>query len=108
VLNSKLGKSKDATAKEVRQLIPSSTKDALSFLKKADKVLKLFEPLVKVLRLVDMDDKPTIGFIYEAIERTKLAINKMLRYGKSYETIIDKRWNFVDIDFYGTGIELIF
>ena len=70
-IHSRLGKSKDATAKEVRQLILSSTKEALSFWKKADEVLKLFEPLVKVLRLVDGDDKPTMGFIYEAMERTK-------------------------------------
>jgi len=52
-LNSKLEKSKDTTTKEVRQLILSSTKDALSFYKKADEVLKPFELFVKVLRLVD-------------------------------------------------------
>ena len=65
--NSRLGKSKDATTKEVHQLILSSTRDALSFWKKADQVLQLFEPLVKVLRLVDGNDKPTMSFIYKAM-----------------------------------------
>ena len=106
-LNSRLGKSKDATAKEVRQLILSSTKEALSFWKRADEVLKLFEPIVKVLRLVDGDDKPTMGFIYEAMERTKLAIDKTLRYSKRYEAIIDKRWNFLHTDLHAAGIALI-
>jgi len=51
-LNSRLGRSKDLVTKEVRQLV-LSTKEALLFWKHADEVLKLFEPLVKVLRFVD-------------------------------------------------------
>ena len=77
------------------------------FGKKADEVLKLFEPLVKVLRLVDRDDKPTMGFIYEAMECTKLAIDKTLRYSKRYEAIIDKRWNFLHTNLHAAGIALI-
>ena len=107
-LNSKLEKSKDTTTKEVRQLILSSTKDALSFWKKAEEVLKLFKPFVKVLRLVDGNYKPTIGFICERMERAKLAINKTLKYSKKYEAIIDKRWNFLHTDLYAAGIELFF
>ena len=49
-LNSRLGRSKDIAAKEVRQLILLSTKEALLFWKHADEVLKLFESLVRVLR----------------------------------------------------------
>ena len=37
-------------------------------------VLNVFDPLIKVLRLVDGDDKPTMGFLHEAMERSKLAI----------------------------------
>ncbi|XP_059623168.1 uncharacterized protein LOC132266331 [Cornus florida] len=33
-------------------------------------------PLVKVLRLVDSNERPTIGFIYEAIDRAKEEIQK--------------------------------
>ena len=107
-LNSRLGKPKVVTTKEVRQLVLSTTKDVLSFWKKAEDVLKLFEPLVKVLGLVDMDDKSTMGFIYEGMEQAKLAINKTLRYSKKYEAIIDKRWNFLHTDLYAASIKLIF
>ena len=60
-LNSRLGRSKEDAAITVRQLILSSTKQVEAFWKHADEVLKLFEPLVRVLRLVDGDDKPTMG-----------------------------------------------
>ena len=92
-LNSRLGKSKDATAKEVRQLVLSSTKEALSFWKKADEIQQRFKPLAKLLRLVDGDDKSTMGVIYEATERAKLAIDKAVRNSKRYEAIFEKRWN---------------
>ena len=107
-LNSRFGKSKDATAKEVRYLVLSSTKDALSFWEKADEVLQLFKHLVKVLRLVDGDDKPTMGFICEAMERTKLAIDKAVRNSKRYEAIFERRWNFMHNDLHAARIELIF
>ena len=63
------------------------------FWKKVRKVLKVFEPLVKVLRLVDGDDKPTMGFIYEAMDRAKQAIIENDRYHDEYIRIIDARWN---------------
>lgn len=56
--------------------------------------MKVQEPLLKVLRLVDGDDKPTMGFIYEAMERAKLAIQKNCRSYLEYWRIIDHRWNF--------------
>ena len=62
-LNSRSGRSKDETAKEVQQLVLSSTKQALLFWKHADEVIKLVEPLIRVLRLVYEHDKPTMGFI---------------------------------------------
>ena len=90
-LNLRLGRSKDLAAKEVCQLILPSTKEALLFWKHADEVLKLFESLVRVLRLVNGGDKPTMGFIYEAMERGKLAIKGKLRHTKMYPWVIDKR-----------------
>ena len=53
--------------------VPNLMRDN-KFWKKVRKVLQVFEPLVKVLRLVDGDDKPTMGFIYEAMDRAKQAI----------------------------------
>ncbi|KAL4386785.1 hypothetical protein GQ457_09G024120 [Hibiscus cannabinus] len=68
------------------------------FWKKATDIIKVYEPLVKVLRLVDSDEKPTMGFIYEAIDRAKRAIKENCRYSTEYESIIDNRWNFMHSD----------
>ncbi|RWR84870.1 hypothetical protein CKAN_01370200 [Cinnamomum micranthum f. kanehirae] len=52
----------------------------------------VLEPLIKVLRLADGDDKPTVGFLYEAVNRAKLAIQANCKYYKAYWKIINKRW----------------
>lgn len=54
-------------------------------------------PLVRVLRLVDSDDRPSIGYIYEAMDQAKEKIAKNLggvpsRYEKVWDAI-DLRWN---------------
>ncbi|XP_061363140.1 uncharacterized protein LOC133306777 [Gastrolobium bilobum] len=59
--------------------------------------LKIVSPLVKVLRLVDGDSKPAMGYIYEAMDRAKEEIAKSFnheekRYKDVWE-IIDKRWD---------------
>ncbi|MBA0860800.1 hypothetical protein Goshw_021378 [Gossypium schwendimanii] len=61
------------------------------FGKKANGLIKVYEPLVKVLRLMDGDKKPTMGFIYEAINRAKQAIQQDCQYFTEYEKIIDNR-----------------
>ena len=50
------------------------------FWKKAKEVQVIMEPLVKVLKLVDQDKKPTLSIIYEAMDRAKLAINASLKH----------------------------
>ncbi|KAK8500762.1 hypothetical protein V6N12_031422 [Hibiscus sabdariffa] len=67
--------------------------DSNQFWKKAADVLKIQEPLVKVLRMCDGDEKPTMGFIYEAMDRAKLAIQRDCRYYQKYWDIIDRRWS---------------
>nr|GEW24199.1 hypothetical protein [Tanacetum cinerariifolium] len=57
--------------------------------------LKLTGPLVKVLRIVDEDKKPAMGYIYEAMDTLKETIstffsNKEVHYRKAFE-IIDRR-----------------
>ena len=42
-----------------------------NFWKDISTCLKAACPLVKVLRLVDLDDKPAMGFLYEAMDRAK-------------------------------------
>ncbi|KAL7260921.1 hypothetical protein ACSBR1_006566 [Camellia fascicularis] len=71
--------SKKDDAKEAKKIIQSK-----DFWTKAVDVLTVQEPLLKVLRLVDGDEKPTMGFIYEAMDRAKLAIKQNCRY---YEPI---------------------
>ncbi|KAG5066687.1 hypothetical protein JHK86_010418 [Glycine max] len=60
--------------------------------------LKVMAPLVKVLRLVDGERKPAIGYIYEVMDKAKETIiksfnnNEESKY-KDVFAIIDKRWN---------------
>ncbi|KAH1094864.1 hypothetical protein GYH30_040248 [Glycine max] len=59
--------------------------------------LKVMAPLVKVLRLVDGERKPAMGYIYEAMDKAKETIiksfnNNESKYKDVFE-IIDKRWN---------------
>ncbi|KAA0053509.1 uncharacterized protein E6C27_scaffold190G00660 [Cucumis melo var. makuwa] len=58
--------------------------------------LKVSGPLVRVLRLVDGEKKPPMGYIYKAMDRAKEAIaksfnNNEVKY-KDIFTIIDRRW----------------
>ncbi|KAL5831913.1 hypothetical protein ACOSQ4_017267 [Xanthoceras sorbifolium] len=57
--------------------------------------LKVFTPLVKVLRLVDGDRKPAIGFIYgellQAKEEIKVELNNVERNYQPVLDIIDSR-----------------
>lgn len=94
-VGSRYGRSTDEKAKEVRELLSKRpTPQVARFWDKADEVLKVQESLVKFLRLVDGDVKPTMGFIYEAMKRAKLALRKDCPYWKNYWKIIDKRRNF--------------
>ncbi|GJN12014.1 hypothetical protein PR202_ga30257 [Eleusine coracana subsp. coracana] len=60
-------------------------------------VVMVTEPLVRVLRLVDGDEKPCMGYLYEAMDKAKENIKKRLRnkpslYGP-YIRVIDARWD---------------
>ncbi|VFQ89725.1 unnamed protein product, partial [Cuscuta campestris] len=54
-------------------------------------------PLIEVLRLVDSDEHPAMGFLYEAINRAKEKIQAVFQnVKKSYRplwSVIDLRWN---------------
>ncbi|XP_077229963.1 uncharacterized protein LOC143862971 [Tasmannia lanceolata] len=60
-------------------------------------ILNISEPLVRMLRLVDRQDKPAMGYIYEAIDRAKENIKARLKNKKSDYApiwrIIDQRWD---------------
>lgn len=66
------------------------------FWRSAHEVVNVWEPLVKVLRIVD-GDMPAMGYLYEGIERAKITIKL---YYKGIEEkylpiweIIDRRWS---------------
>ena len=82
---SKWGKEKSGPAYEAKQIVMSK-----EFWNKAADIIKVFEPIVKVLKLVDGDEKSTVGFIFEAIDRAKLAIEKFFRYHTHYNEFFIK------------------
>ncbi|XP_075086058.1 uncharacterized protein LOC142168802 [Nicotiana tabacum] len=58
--------------------------------------LKIGGPLVKVLRLVDGEQRPHMGYLYEAMDRAKEAIQASFSDQRIYKRvfeIIDKRWD---------------
>ena len=62
------------------------------FWKKAGEVQTIMEPLIKVLKLVDQDNKLTLSIIYEAMDRVKLAIKASVKQWEKYWEVIDRRW----------------
>ncbi|XP_052484608.1 uncharacterized protein LOC128039868 [Gossypium raimondii] len=94
---SKWGKQKSGPAYEAKKIVLGK-----GFWKKANDLIKVYEPLVRVLRLVESDEKPTMGFIYD-VDRAKRAIQQNCRYFIEYEKIIDNRWNFMHSDLHSAG-----
>ena len=64
--SSKQGKEKLGPAYDAKKI--GLGKD---FQSKTSDILKVFEPIIKVLRSIDGDEKPTMGFIYKAIDKAK-------------------------------------
>lgn len=64
-----------------------------SFWDRCRMVVNILEPVVRVLRMVDGDKKPTMGYIYESIRLMKEAIKAAVPRGhKGYIKIINTRW----------------
>ena len=83
---------KELTGKRVAQTILMAT-----FWNTVVYSLKVLGPIVRVLRLVDGEKRPAMGYIYEAMDRAKEAIEKSFngreeRYKEIFE-IIDRRWD---------------
>ncbi|CAH9057624.1 unnamed protein product [Cuscuta epithymum] len=98
---SKFGKEKSGPVCEAKTIVLDN-----NFWTKANDILKIFEPLVKVLRLADGDDKPTMGFIYEAVDRAKQSIRQNCRFHATYNAIVDERWKFMHSDLHSAGYYL--
>ena len=72
-------------AKMITSFIYSSLKVVnLMKLFTRDRDLLSMNPLVRVLKIVDQDKKPTLSIIYEAMDRAKLAIKASNKNWKKY------------------------
>ncbi|XP_028089479.1 uncharacterized protein LOC114289863 [Camellia sinensis] len=83
---------KDKKVKEVVAIILDSkfSNDCLI-------VIKIVEPLMRLLRIVDGDKKPSMGYVYEGMYRARIAIKnvfmKKKRLYKPYTSIIKDCWD---------------
>ena len=65
------------------------------FWKYVEYIFKCYESLVMLLCLVDSEDKPAMGYLYEAMNRAELAIQRRLKNKEEYMPylrVIDRRW----------------
>ncbi|XP_027350930.1 uncharacterized protein LOC113861986 isoform X1 [Abrus precatorius] len=87
---------KSKTAKEAKGKRATDTVLMPSFWNDVVFCLKAMGPLVQVLRLVDNERKPAMGYIYEAIDRAKESIQNAFKGNvdkyKEIFAIIDRRW----------------
>lgn len=69
-----------------------------SFWKNCVDIVKLIEPLVHVLPIVDSEDRSAMGFLYQAFFKAREEMIKRFRRNKKkvepYLQIIDTRWDF--------------
>nr|CAN74692.1 hypothetical protein VITISV_017720 [Vitis vinifera] len=60
-------------------------------------VVNLISPLMRLLRIVDCDERPLMGYVYEGMYRVRLGIKKLVNYNerlyKPYTKIIKQRWD---------------
>ncbi|XP_020988179.1 uncharacterized protein LOC110276029 [Arachis duranensis] len=58
---------------------------------------QIVSPLIKLLRLVDADDKPSLEIVYEGMLRSENGIKEMFKHRKTayqpYTEIINSRWD---------------
>ena len=45
-------------------------------------VMKLMAPLVRLLHIVDCDERPSMGNVYEGMYRVRLGIKKLFNHNK--------------------------
>ena len=58
---------RDVMGKEVAAIVLEDKE----FWLQCQQIVKISEPLVRVLRLVDGDEKPSMGYLYEAMDKAK-------------------------------------
>ncbi|RVW41384.1 hypothetical protein CK203_095183 [Vitis vinifera] len=76
------------------------------FWKKVGEVQNIMEPLVKVLKLIDQDKKPTLSIIYEAMDRSQLAIKASVKQWESIGKSLIEGGNVNYTDIYMLQVKL--
>eukprot|EP00261_Vitis_vinifera_P037688 XP_019078931.1 PREDICTED: uncharacterized protein LOC100242519 [Vitis vinifera] len=60
-------------------------------------VVNLMSPLMRLLRIVDCDERPSMEYVYEGMYRVRLGIKKLFNYNERlyepYTEIIKQRWD---------------
>lgn len=60
-------------------------------------IMKVMTPILRLLRICDSDEKPTLGYVYEGMYRARKGIKNLFRNDrnlyKTYTNIIDARWD---------------
>lgn len=60
-------------------------------------IIKVVEPLMRLLRIVDGDRKPSLGYVFDGMLRARKAIKMIFchkkRYYNVYTHIIKRRWD---------------
>uniref|UniRef100_A0A2N9IKD5 BED-type domain-containing protein n=1 Tax=Fagus sylvatica TaxID=28930 RepID=A0A2N9IKD5_FAGSY len=84
---------KSVVGKEVSKIVLEDHE----FWSQCHHIVKITEPLVRVLRLVDGDEKPAMGYLYEAMDRANEEIKVRMKHKVSlygpYVQVIDARWD---------------
>ena len=84
---------RDVMGKEVAAIVLEDRE----FWLQCQQIVKISEPLVRVLRLVDGDEKPSMGYLYEAMDKAKENIKARLKNKISayipFTSVIDARWD---------------
>ena len=84
---------RDVMGKEVVAIVLEDRE----FWLQCQQIVKISEPLVRVLRLVDGDEKPSMGYLYEAMDKAKENIKARLKNKISayipFTSVIDARWD---------------
>ncbi|GAV87386.1 LOW QUALITY PROTEIN: DUF659 domain-containing protein, partial [Cephalotus follicularis] len=59
--------------------------------------IKVAAPIIRLLRIVDSDEKPSLGYVYECMFRIKMAIknlfNNKKKWYKPYTNLLKLRWD---------------
>ena len=66
---------KTVVGKEISKIVLED----YSFWSQCKNIVKVSEPLVRVLCLLDGDEKPAMGYLYEAMDKAKEEIKRRLK-----------------------------